>query len=219
MITYLKTNCIERSTADDWSLHLREDVLFSNTIDVKIHGYAPAETILRFTPQLIYFDISATPLPDQFEAEIKEVPFYQQQIFMALRDEKKCLASEAAAYIHYLKSVRKRKQKIPEPRDLVLVRNHAVNSQRGRKLEAMWLGPRILVSYSASKVSAHIREIYGGGKKKKYNLNDIVLYKERTAFTRDGISILQGPHGTVPAIIGGRGAGEPGMRAVMLYDR
>lgn len=75
LITYLKTNCIERGTTDDWSLHLREDVLFSNTKDAKIHGYAPAEIILGFTPQLIYFDISATPLPDQLEAEIKEVPF------------------------------------------------------------------------------------------------------------------------------------------------
>lgn len=138
---------------------------------------------------------------------------------MALRDEKKCLASEAASYTHYLKSVRERKQKIPKPGNLVLVRNHAVDTQRGRKLEAKWLGPRILVSYSASKVSAHIREIYGDGKTKKYHLNDIVLYKERTAFTRDGIPILQRPHGTVPAIIGRRGAGEPGMRAVMLYNR
>lgn len=106
--------------------------------------------------------------------------------------------------------MRERKQKIPEPGDLVLVRNHAVDGQRGRKLEAKWLGPRILVSYSASKVLAHIREIYGDGKTKKYHLNDIVLYKERSAFTREG-----GPNPTRA----GRGAGEPGMRAVMLYNR
>lgn len=115
--------------------------------------------------------------------------------------------------------VRKRKQKIPEPGDLVLVRNHAVDGQRGRKLEAKWLGPRILVLYSASKVSAHVREMYGDGKTKKYHPNDIVLYKKRSAFTREGVPILQGPHDTVPAVIEGRGAGEPGMRAVMLYNR
>lgn len=140
---------------------------------------------------------------------------------MALRDEKKCLASEAAAYTHYyLKSVRERKQRIPEPGDLVLVRNHAVDGQRGRKLEAKWVGPRILVSYySASKVSGHLREIYGDGKTKKYHLNDILLYKERSAFTQGGVPIMRGPHGTVPAVIGGRVTGEPGMRAVMLYNR
>lgn len=65
----------------------------------------------------------------------------------------KCLASEAAAYAHYLKTVRERKQKIPEPGDLFLVRNHAVDSQRGRKLDGKCLGPRVFVSYSASKVS------------------------------------------------------------------
>ena len=104
-----------------------------------------------------------------------EVPIIPKCSESDLRDEKKCLASEAAAYTHYLKSVRERKQKIPEPGDLVLVSNHAVDGQRGRKLEAKWLGPRILVSYSASKVSAHVGEIYGD-KTKKHHLNDIVLY-------------------------------------------
>lgn len=72
MITFLQTNCIERGTTNDWSLHLREGVLFANTKDAKIHGYAPAEIILGFTPQLIYYDVSAAPLPGNFEAEIEE---------------------------------------------------------------------------------------------------------------------------------------------------
>ena len=103
LITFLRTKCIECGTTDAWSLHVREGVLFSNTKDAKIHGYAPAEIILGFTPQMIHFDVSAAPLPDRFEAEIEEAPYHQQQIFMALRDEKKCLASEAAAYTHYVK--------------------------------------------------------------------------------------------------------------------
>ena len=109
----------------------------------------------------IHFDISAAPIPDRIEAEIEEAPYHQQQISMVLRDEKKCLASEAAAYTHHLKGMCGRRQKIPTPGDLVLLRNHAVDSQRGRKLEAKWLGPRTLVSYSASKLTGHVREIYG----------------------------------------------------------
>lgn len=46
--------------------------------------------------------------------------------FMALGNKKKCLASDAAAY-------RERKQRIPEPSDLVLVRNHTIDKQRGQK--------------------------------------------------------------------------------------
>ena len=128
LISFLRIKWIEYKTTDTWSLHIQEGVLFANTKDTKIHGYAPAEIILGFTPQLIHFDISAAPIPDRLEAEIEGAPHHQQQIFMALRDEKKCLASEAAAYTHYLKGMRKRRQKIPNPGDLVLVRNHAVNS-------------------------------------------------------------------------------------------
>ena len=208
LVTFLRTNCIECKTTDAWSLHIREGVLFANTKDAKIHGYALAEIILGFTPQLIHFDISAAPIPDRLEAEIKEAPYHQQQIFMALRDEKKCLASEAAAYTNYLKRMRGRRQKIPNPGDLVLVRNHVVDSQRGRKLEAKWLGPRLLVSYSTSKLTGYVREIYGDGKAKKYHLNDILLYQERRALLVDGVRLLAKPEGTVPTVIGGKGIGE-----------
>lgn len=96
LITYLRTKFIERGTTNDWSLYLREGVHFANTKDTKVHGYAPAEII--FTPQLMHLDVAAAPIPDHFEVEIEDSPLHQQQIFMALRDEKKCLASEAAAY-------------------------------------------------------------------------------------------------------------------------
>lgn len=101
----------------------------------------------------------------------------------------------------------------------MLVRNHAVDSQRGRKLEAKWLGPRILVSYSASRLSGHIREIYGDGKTKKYHLNDILLYQERSRFFMDGVRLLVRPEGTAPTVVGGRGMGEPGRRSFTHYAR
>ena len=46
---------------------------------------------------------------------------------MALRDKKKCLASDAAAYTHYahyVECIQERRQKIPELGNLVLVKNH-----------------------------------------------------------------------------------------------
>lgn len=110
LVSFLRTRCIECGTTDAWSLHVREGVLFSNTKDTRIHGYAPAEIILGFIPQMIHFDVSAAPIPDRFEAEIEEAPHHQQQDFMALRDGKKCLASEAAAYTHYIKGIRERRQ-------------------------------------------------------------------------------------------------------------
>lgn len=46
----------------------------------------------------MHFDVTAAPIPDHFEVKIEDAPLHQQQMFMASRDEKKCLASEEAAY-------------------------------------------------------------------------------------------------------------------------
>ncbi len=97
------------------------------------------------------------------------------------------------------------------------MRNQAVNSQKGRKLEGRWLGPRILVSYTASRLSAYVRKVHGVGKTKRYHLDDILLYNPRSSFRIGNSVIHQGPHGTTPAIIGGHGSGEPGVRAVFLH--
>lgn len=76
----------------------------------------------------------------------------------------------------------KKKQKIPELGDLILVKNHAIESQKERKLKAKWFGPRIFDLYLASKFLAHIQEIYDNRKTKKYHLNNIVLYKKKSTF-------------------------------------
>lgn len=136
---------------------------------------------------------------------------------MALRDENRCLSADASAYIHYQRSKNERRQRLPKEGDLVVVRNHAVDSQKGRKLEGRWLGPRILVSYTASRLSAYVREVHGVGKPKRYHLDDILLYNPHSSFRIGNSVIHQGSHGTTPAIIGGHGSGEPGSRAVFLH--
>ena len=137
---------------------------------------------------------------------------------MVLRDEKKCLASEAAAYTYYLKRMCGRRQKIPNLGNLVLVKNQAVNNQRRQKLEVNWLGPRLLVLYSASKLTEYVRKIYSDSKAKKYHLNDILLYQERRALFVDKVHLLAKSEGTVPTVVGGKGIGELGRRLFTLYD-
>lgn len=121
--------------------------------------------------------------------------------------------------MHYQKSRNARKQRIPKEGNLVVVRNHAVDSQKGRNLESRWLGPRILVSYTAFGLSAHVRELHGSGKTKRYHLNDRLLYNPRSAFKLNDTTIMQTSHGIVPVIISGQGGGEPGSRAVFLSSR
>lgn len=219
MLSFLRAKCIERASVESWSLHVREGVFSLNTKHLRVHGFSPAELILGFQPELLHFDTQPAEHFDGEEVEIEDVPEHQHRIYMALRDENKRLASEAAAYTHYQKSKRDRRQRIPEPGDLVIVRNHAVDAQKGRKLEAKWLGPRIFTGYTATGLSGHVREVHGEGVTKKYHLNDILLYKDRRPFHLDDVEVAQGPHGTNPAVIGGRGTGEPGSRAVFLRAR
>lgn len=97
------------------------------------------------------------------------------------------------------------------------MKNHAVDSQKERKLEGRWLGPQILVSYTASRLSAYVREVHGVGKPKRYHLDDILLYNPRSSFRIGNSVIHQGPHGTTPAVTGDHSSGEPGARAVFLH--
>ena len=101
----------------------------------------------------------------------------------------------------------------------MVVQNHAVDSQKERKLESRWLGPCILVLYTASGLSAYVREIHGSGKIKRYHLDNILLYNSWSTFKINDTIILQTSHGTVPVIIGGQKGGEPGSRAVFLSSR
>lgn len=224
MLSYLRAKCIEKGSVEDWSLIVREKALFLNTKHLRVHGFSPAELMLRFQPELTHFHIQ---LEGQLEPEsleehdvdIEGTPEHQHKIYMALRDKNKCLASEAAAYTSYQKSKRDRKQRVPEPEDLVIIQNHAVDAQKGRKLEARWLGPQIFTGYTASKLSGYVREVHGDRATKRYHLNDMLLYKDRQLFHLDDVEVIQGPHGTNPAVIGGREAGEPGSRAVFFRAR
>ena len=218
MINFLSKKCIEKNTNEGWSLMVRECVLAMNTKTVRIHGYTPSQLMLGFNPQLYHFDTTpaAPPLPEDFDAE--SLPPHQYQIFSALRDENKRLSSEAASWTHYHAGRNERKQRIPTPGDLVVVRNHAVDNQRGRKLEAKWLGPRLLTRVTAHGLSGYVRELHGSGQEKRYSLNDMLLYHEREPVISAGLILATPSRGTTPVAISCARilAGRQGGRAIVL---
>lgn len=99
------------------------------------------------------------------------------------------------------------------------MRNHAVDGQRGRKLESKWLGPRLLVSLSLSGLTGKVKELYGEGGTKKYYLNDLILYVERKDFEIDWVKVLEPDIETTVAVIRGYKRGKPGARALILRSR
>lgn len=125
-------------------------LLAVNTKSTKIHGYSAAKIMLGFEPKHVHFDIEPLLLLDLKQAE-QELPPNQHQILSAMLDESRLLASEAASCTHGFSKRVQRRQRVPEPGDLVLVRIVALHTQHGRKLEARWPGPRMLVRYTNTK--------------------------------------------------------------------
>lgn len=136
---------------------------------------------------------------------------------MNLRNENKCLAANTLAYIHYQRSKNERRQRLSKEGDLIIVRNHVVDSQKRRKLEGCWLGPHILISYTSARLLAYVREVHRIGKPKRYHLDDIFLYTLRSSFRIGDTVICQDLHGTTPTVINGHSMGEPGARVMFLH--
>ncbi len=90
--------------------------------------------------------------------------------------------------------------------DLVPVRDFKRDKHHSRKLDARWLGSRILIEITSSGVSGFVQELYGE-EVKKYHLDDLKTYYPRaknspttTSITRTAISL----------------AGFPGQRTITL---
>ena len=92
--------------------------------------------------------------------------------------------------------------------DLVLVRDFERDKYHGRKLDARWLGPRILTEITSSRVSRFVQELYGK-EVKKYHLDDLKTYCPQAENSPTATSITQ----TAMSL-----AGFPGQRAVTLHS-
>ena len=66
----------------------------------------------------------------------------------------------------------------PRVGDLVMVRRHALDNQKGKKLEARWHGPVRAVRLSASGNSMWIEELHVPGEK-RYHVDDLKVYVQR----------------------------------------
>ena len=189
-----------------------------NIKSVRIHGYSPAQLMLEYELQFFHFNTEPASIPMLEDIE-KSISIHQHQIFMALRDENKLLSAEAASYSHYSRGRRVRQQRIPAPGDLVVVRNHAINSQKGKKLESKWLRPRLLTRVTEHELSGYVRELHGTGQGKRYHMNDMMMYYEREpVIITAGVQLVTPICDTTPVTISSTRitAGRGGGRALML---
>ena len=48
MITFLAKKYIKKDIIDDWSLHVRDEILKINIKSIRIYGYSPAQLRLKY---------------------------------------------------------------------------------------------------------------------------------------------------------------------------
>ena len=124
------------------------------------------------------------------------------------REEQRTLAVRSISENHTRQEKKTRAQWTkPRVGDLVLVRDFERDKHHGRKLDARWIGPRMLTEITSSGVSGFVQELYGE-EVKKYHLDDLKTYCPRvenslttTSITRTAMSL----------------AGFPGQRAITLH--
>ena len=80
-------------------------------------------------------------------------------------------------------SGRTAEQPILQEEDMMLVKNHQVDNQRGRKFNARWLGARLLAKWANHKHRAWVQELHGTGKPKRFPIDDLILFKEKREAT------------------------------------
>ena len=95
------------------------------------------------------------------------------------RGEQRTLAVRSISENHTRQEGKTRAQWTqPQVGDLVLVRDFERDKHHGRKLDARWVGPRILTEITSSGVSGFVQELYGD-EVKKYHLDDLKTYCPR----------------------------------------
>ena len=101
----------------------------------KVHEYSISQLMLKFEFKFHHFDITSHSIVTSLQT-IDSLFEHQYQIFAIFRNENRLLVNEAVSYTHdYHKHIQCR-QRISASGDLVLIRNHVLNEQKGRKLEA-----------------------------------------------------------------------------------
>ena len=125
------------------------------------------------------------------------------------REERRTLAVRSISENHTQQEGKTRAQWTqPRVGDLVLVRDFERDKHHGRKLDARWIGPRILTEITSSGVSGFVQELYGE-EVKKYHLDDLKTYCPRAENSPTTTSINR----TAMSL-----AGFPGQRAITLHS-
>ncbi|KAF3931381.1 Protease [Dactylella cylindrospora] len=190
-----------------WSGYARDSGFEISTRRMKISGYSPAEIMMGIRPrgrgggedmrsEIIRVlsgetDQNTGQRSDPDESTIKE---WERNVHLAFLEEvrSETLVSRAGEQAKMQAAHRQRLDKSyyasPEPGNLVLVRRFELDGQKGRKLEAQWSEPKLLIGISPSTVTGYVKDLHGTDIK-KYHLDDLKIYRSRA---KEAFMVVEG---------------------------
>ena len=183
----IRFKCIDQKSSSFWGLFVREAVQDINTHCIRIHGYTPAEILLRYNPQKTHAKIPAGDVQDWLKEGISPSDVLhptENEIVVHIdkRDE------IGRSFLERLANEHNRREQATKPPpgsyrrpklgDLVLLRDLARNKQLGRKLHPRWTEPRIINPRSRNGMSAYIRALHEDPDKvNRYHIDDLRVYQ------------------------------------------
>lgn len=174
----------------NWGRGIPEVLPPINSRLIRLYGFTPAEIMLGFVPE---WKITKTKkdepemVPGAMEEALQEDFNVMEEgpdglkieRLVGEREERQTLVVRSISENHTQQGGRTRAQWTqPQVGDLVLVRDCEKDKHHGRKLDARWIGPRILTEITSSGVSGFVQELYGE-EVKKYHLDDLKTYCPR----------------------------------------
>ena len=187
---------------------------------VRFHGFTPAEIMLGFVPewkvthgdaQGVMPDTRHETMREATRGEVKEMDESPEELriekMIEEKEEQRALAVQLVSE-NLTRQEGNTQAQWTQPRvgDLVLVRDFEGDKHHGRKLDAHWIGPRILTEITSSGLSGFVQELYGE-EVKKYHVDDLKTYCPRaensptvTSITRTTMALAGFPRQSATTI-------------------
>lgn len=202
LVGALRRHCIATKTLENWGMQVSSAVTALNTRSVRVHGHTPSEILLGYNAKIAWpalrmrdgrVQTVAAEIGEKIMSNVSPEPEkWNIEELIATRDYRgddmimKRIAEQDRA-------IRSREDKLrwetPREGDLVMIRRHELDNQKGRKLESRWEGPKVLVRLSARGNSGFVKEVHGS-KEKRYHVDDMKVYVSRrgTKLSTEGAS-------------------------------
>lgn len=190
----LRAKIQNKSDMKHWDLDVQHIVDTINTRVLRVHGYTPSQLLMGFN--IWIHDLEDT-LDDDLRNRILEQVVEQAQA----RGDPVQIAVDKAQYdlrVAQVEEIRDQANQCvmenilqladnapdprfrpPAPGDLVLLRDHALDKDYGRKLEPRWLGLYKLLSVTPNGISGVIQDLHTEATKGRHALNSLKVFVPR----------------------------------------